>query len=224
MVSSSIKPRWAVRVAQQKIRRLYESDARGILDDALVMKVGIGLYLRCKSILKVGEVMGGRIPCPVCENLVERRNMQESECGTLLHCPQCDWELAEEKYRSTYRHQELWMGGAGPFFTDYIEKWDISETMQERWRLIDRLIHLWHWETQLEGHVLGRPTGVNLIEGSRKDVIAFLDSLTYGDHASPETQANRAAWRTRLEHIRSAEARWKEERHRGSASPDAPGG
>ena len=33
-------PRWAPRVPQDKVRRLYETDARGIYDDELIDDVG----------------------------------------------------------------------------------------------------------------------------------------------------------------------------------------
>ena len=49
---------------------------------------------------------------------------------------------------------------------------------------INDVIHRWHHETKLADRGgVGRPVGVNLIEGSRKQVIAFLDRLTEGpDH------------------------------------------
>ncbi len=50
-------------------------------------------------------------------------------------------------------------------------------------------------------------TGVNLIEGSRKDVLHFLKTLTYGNASTSETDTTKAAWR---EH-------WREIRERRSA-------
>ncbi len=41
--------RWAAPVRQDKIRRLYETDARGLTDEALIDDVGLALYLRCQS-------------------------------------------------------------------------------------------------------------------------------------------------------------------------------
>jgi hypothetical protein len=35
--------RWARRVEQEKIRRLYETDARGIVDDELIDEVGYAM-------------------------------------------------------------------------------------------------------------------------------------------------------------------------------------
>ncbi len=44
--------RRAPRVRRDLIRRLYEDEARGLLDDQLLDEVGIGLYARCESIMK----------------------------------------------------------------------------------------------------------------------------------------------------------------------------
>ena len=84
------------------------------------------------------------------------------------------------RYWATFRHQELGAGGARDYFAEFVEKWDRARTPRERLLLIDRLIHMWHWEeaNKPPKFGLGRPPGVNLIEGNRKDVIAFLDGLT----------------------------------------------
>ena len=46
---------WARRVPKSKIRRLYESDASGLLDEDLLEEVGSLLLQRCKSILNVAD-------------------------------------------------------------------------------------------------------------------------------------------------------------------------
>ncbi len=50
-----------------KIRRLYESDAKRILDQELYEDVGICLLLllRCESILTINEAKHGRVKCPL---------------------------------------------------------------------------------------------------------------------------------------------------------------
>ena len=57
---------WAPRVPKHKIRRLYEADAKGMLDEDLLNDVGITLLLRCESILAVAEAQRGRVKCPRC--------------------------------------------------------------------------------------------------------------------------------------------------------------
>ncbi len=61
--------RWSPKVRPDKIRRLYESEAVGRLDEALLDDVLIGLYLRCTSIARVTEAVDGRVTCPQCEHI-----------------------------------------------------------------------------------------------------------------------------------------------------------
>jgi hypothetical protein len=65
-----VVPRWAPRVKQHKIRRLYESDALGIYNDELIEEVGYSLLARCQSFLQANQATSGRALCPVCDNVV----------------------------------------------------------------------------------------------------------------------------------------------------------
>jgi len=51
--------------------------------------------------------------------------------------------------------------------------------------------------------ILGRPTGVNLIEGNRKQVLAFLDELTYGTESTPSVHATKAVWRAHRNEVKA---------------------
>src|SRR5205823_4480926 len=52
--------RWTPRLRPEKLCRLYETDARGILDEDLVDEVAYALYSRCESIIKVTSPSGAR--------------------------------------------------------------------------------------------------------------------------------------------------------------------
>ena len=218
-MTSSTKPRWAPKVPQQKIRRLYDLDARGIVDETLIDDVGIGLYLRCRSILAVSEIGAKcRLPCPDCEEFVGLEKLAEAgNAPDFVVCCSCGWEMAWGSYWATYRHNELGKGGAGPIFREFVQNWDGAQTSRERLLLIDRLIHLWHWqEAEVKPKFgYGRPTGVNLIEGNRKEVIAFLESLTYGDGSMAGTQTQKAEWRAIRQQIQGNEAQWRTQRKQG---------
>ena len=47
--------------------------------------------------------------------------------------------------------------------------------------------------------MMSRPVACDLIAGRFEDVIAFLDTLTYGDRATAEVQQERAAWERKVE-------------------------
>jgi hypothetical protein len=51
--------RWPPRVSKVKLRRLYQADAQGIIDQALLDDVGITLLLRCQAILERQQLNSG---------------------------------------------------------------------------------------------------------------------------------------------------------------------
>jgi predicted RNA-binding Zn-ribbon protein involved in translation (DUF1610 family) len=218
-----IKPRWGPRVPQHKLRLLYEQMASGRVDDELLDDVGITLYARCKSILTIGDIHEHkRLPCPQCGRPIALDSARFSleRVEYLLECPACGWSLPWRDYWATFRHQELGPGGDRDIFEGFTQTWEAARTSQAKILAVDRIIHQWHWETAVErpGFGLGRPTGVNLIEGNRKDVIAFLDRLTYGVNTPPEVAEARDAWRAGLGEVRARQAQWHEGRKREASS------
>jgi hypothetical protein len=104
-------------------------------------------------------------------------------------------------FHASWRHHELFAAGATHIFEEFIAAWDRARTLKEKMLAIDRVIHMWHWENRDEKPgAIGRPTGVNLIEGSRKQVIAFLDRLS-------GTGANKDRWQENLAKVREAQQR-----------------
>ncbi len=200
-MSDRIKPRWAPRVPPRLIQRLYESDARGLLDHDLLDDVGIRLYLRCQSIIIVRTIMfEGRLPCPRCGNVITREGKKLDE-DELLACDSCSWEMPWRSYWATFRNQEL---AYDTFISDYITDWERAKTPQAKMLAIDRLIHQWHnadGRTR-PGYGVGRPSGVGLIEDSREQVIAFLNALTY-DIGLAASSGNHLAWLRGLAEFRA---------------------
>jgi hypothetical protein len=54
---------WARRGSRHKVRRLYESDAQGLLDTDLLDEVGYGMYARCRDMFQVWQSQN-RSPLP----------------------------------------------------------------------------------------------------------------------------------------------------------------
>jgi len=186
-------PRWAPRVTQEEIRRLYETDAKGLYDEALIAEVGYGLLARCQSFLDATDAAAGRARCPRCSAIVLHGGGKEE----LLRCS-CGWELPWGEYFKTVQHKQL--SGAEPVrdqFRAFVGEFPRARTPREKVLLIDRLIHGFHWYYKTNGPT--RPVAVNLIEGSMSDVVAFLDALTYGEKSTPGTAANYARWDGNIE-------------------------
>ena len=218
----TVKLRWAPRVPQRKIRRLYENDARGILDEVLIDDVGIGLYLRCKSMLAVEDaVHRGRVVCPGCGHTNVHDPKTFCDPAAVLRCESCPWRLTWGAFHATFRHQELYGAGHNPFIAEFVQAWPATRTPRERLLLIDRLIHLWHWEeVRSQAFGLGRPTGLNLIEGNRRQVVEFLDTLSYGERTTPELRERLAHWRAGHDEVKAKQAEWHASRRSKGAGVD----
>ncbi|HEY7091823.1 MAG TPA: hypothetical protein VH393_01500 [Ktedonobacterales bacterium] len=199
--------RWAPRVSLTKIRKLYQTDALGIVNEELIDEVGFALYSRCRSILTVTEAAAGRIACPQCEALIIRQSEDPTE---LLRCATCGWETTWERYHQTWRHQELYGGGGVDAFLAYVQQWPRAGTPQQKVLFIDQLIHIWHWQARSD-HLLGRATVVNLIESSCEQAIALLDEITYGPNSAEAMRETKVAWRADGVRVREGQRRVRNE-------------
>lgn len=172
------RPRWAPRVPQNKIRRLYESDAAGMLDEELLDDVAYAIWERCRDIITVTEAHAGRVSCPSCEAILA----QEDE----LICA-CGWRLAWADYHASYRRKQLHGGGAIGFFEEYVDGFERARAPRDKMLLIDRLLHRFHHEL---GERPSRVAAVNVIGGKMHDVAALLEDLARADDSN--LAANRA--------------------------------
>jgi hypothetical protein len=186
--------RWARRVPREMIRRLYEREAQGILDEKLVDEVAFAFYARCLSIVKATEAYRGRAACPVCDNVIEHTHRS----AEVLCCSQCSWQTTWREYRSSYQGKYLVTGNPGGAFAEYPRRLEAARTAREKMLAIDWLVHQVHsWTAEREAP-RGRPAAVNLIEGTETKVVAFLDELTAGPSASAEEREAYSAWRKTL--------------------------
>jgi ribosomal protein L37AE/L43A len=187
--------RWEPRIAPEKIRRLYETDARGLRDEELLDEVAYALYARCDSIVTVTEaVRHGQLKCPHCARLIPLERQAE-----IIRCAGCSWEMKGTAFRSSYRGQRLNGLGAIDAFRAYVAQFPSARTPSEKMLLIDRLIHVMH--NELADRVQ-RPAAVNLIEGNVRTIIALLEELAYGTESTPGLGNARAGWQA----IREAQA------------------
>ncbi len=193
MDNSITIPEWAPRVTQREIRRLYETDAKGIYDEDLINDVGYGLLARCQSFLDANAARTGKVRCPRCSETVTHTCQKEE----ILRCD-CGWELTWDAYFKTIQHVQL--SGAEPVleqFRSYISTFAASRTAQEKMLAIDRLLHGFHWYYKTNSPT--RPVAINLIEGRLSEVVAFLDQLTYGEKSTPGLAENYAQWDDKID-------------------------
>lgn len=206
---------WAPRVPQNLVRRLYETDARGIYDDELLDEVGWALYSRCDSFIAAVDAVHGRVRCPSCGEVV----LHQGAPDEVLRCAHCGWQTPWLTYFRSLQHKQL--SGAEAvlaLFRDFMARFPLAQSAREKMLLIDALIHGFHQN-------LGNPTrttGINLIEGRYHEVVEFLDRLTYGQDSTPETRETLSQWREAIDHTAEAWGDAKLRRLRERRRADEP--
>ena len=181
-VNGPLKFRWAPKVRPEKVRRLYAAEAAGLLDGALVDDVGMTLLLRCRSILSVTR---GLAPCPHCGAQMSFATMNATPSEPVA-CPGCGWEASWYEFHASWRHRELHGGAAVYAFSTFTEAYPRARTAQEKLLCIDRLIHAFHLSVR---GTSTRSAGVNLIEGSKQQVLQLLDEIAGGGAVTPKRAA-----------------------------------
>ena len=198
--------RWAPKLPHHLIRRLYDRDAMGLVDDELIDDVGYRLLSRCKTILAATDAHYGRITCPRCGEIVPR-NGGVTDRDLVVRCGACGWATTWRAYHLTYRGKQLFGANAVTAFKAFVDEFGRSHTPRQRMLAIDRLLHAFHQQLRPSGRVLGRPAAANLLEGGHRATLAFLDELTFGEGGRPELAATRSLWQqTRAEQEAQREA------------------
>ena len=200
-------PPWPPRVSKQQIAQLYVTNAKGILDEELIDEVGIGLLARCESILTATDASRGRPVCPKCGELAFQKKIssQGQQRSTVLYCEPCGWQVPWKRYKRSYQGKLLIAGAMEPFIKEYVKAYPKATTYRERMILIDQLIHRFHEEEREDR--AGRIGAAALIQGKLKDVVLFLDSLTYSENSLPEVREVLSLWRKQLEENRTRKRR-----------------
>ncbi len=104
--------RWAERIAPHRIRALYRSEVRGVLDAELLLKVGWALWARARDVAEVSTaVLTGVLPCPECGGEARRPRVvqrpRRDPSPRPVTCAACgykgDWYAVREALRRNPR-------------------------------------------------------------------------------------------------------------------------
>ncbi len=167
--------RWAPKVRRELIKQVYTKEAQGILDDALLDDLGIRLLLRCESMLRA---MRGQVQCPRCQKVFVVDETAARSTDGVAACPTgCGWKTTPADYRQRRRKRHL--TGADklvPLIQRFVDRYPSCRSTREKMLAVDRLIHEFHWDWQT--NLPNRSVGNNLIEGSHREVVQFLDDLS----------------------------------------------
>jgi len=161
---------WSPRISENKIRKLYESDAKMIYDDKLVDEVGYTLYARC---------LQGRDE----RLLANERKLKCHHCGEINLSPSndrivcsCGYAYIFYEYMRSFNKNGMPSRSATPFFNEFIKKWEATKTYADKMMAIDYVIHECHMNLLAGGGKRGFAGG-NLIDS--KNVGELILSLAY---------------------------------------------
>jgi ribosomal protein L37AE/L43A len=174
---------WASRVSRQDIRRLYESDARGLLDEELLDKIHFAFYARVCDMFEVREAQQtGRVKCRNCGAPVPQLyKMGSRNKNNILKCEQCHWEVTCSEYYESYTGKNLLPGSVADLFESYLERFQKAKTVPQKMLLIDWLIHQFH---VMQG-VPNKSVGKNVISGTEEQLCELLETLANGPASTP---------------------------------------
>ena len=179
-----LKIKWSQRLPLDKLKRLYFSEAQGMLDEELLEDVAATLYLRCKDIIAVDRSKHGEVRCPFCykakmkETYIQINRDNYGRILDTLQCKECTNEFSYAEYKRCYKREQLNMGGAGEAFRRYISEYEHPATPQKRILQIDRLIHEFHYSSKSDPNQPTRSVGPNLLGANITVAMKFLDELS----------------------------------------------
>jgi RNase P subunit RPR2 len=172
------KFKWAKRVSRRDIQRLYESDAKGLLDKELLNEVHYAIYVRVCDMFEVREAQQfGRVTCRQCRAPIPQPyRMGTRNKNKILKCEKCGWQVTCGEFYNSYTGKSMLPGSVTELFDSYLARFSKAKTPAEKLLLIDWLIHQFH---VMQG-VPGKPVGQNVIQGTADQVRELIETLAYG--------------------------------------------
>jgi len=179
------KFKWCRKVSRNELKRLYQSDAKGFIDEDLLEDVGFSFYMRCKQAKEVREHMeNGRIVCHYCgaalsSDVIKVGNYTPFSKDNLPMVCDCGYSYTYREYRRSCNAANMPGGRAEPVFDEYMRKWQGCKEAAQKMMCVDWLIHECHM-TLMSG-LAGRSVCVNLIEGTKTQISDLINGLAYGE-------------------------------------------
>ncbi|MDR0286402.1 MAG: hypothetical protein LBI03_01645 [Clostridiales bacterium] len=169
------KFKWCKKVSRNDLLKLYQSEAKGIIDEELLDKVGYTFYIRCMQAKQTRELMEqGQILCLNCGGILSADFSKDNQP---IIC-ECGYSYTYREYRRSCNTANMPGGRAAPIFEHFVKEWPICKDTSQKMMLIDWLIHECH--VTLMSGLKGRSVCINLIEGTSKQISDLIMKLSYG--------------------------------------------
>lgn len=175
---------WGKKASRNDIVRLYQGEARGMVDEELLDEVGYTFYMRCTQAKQARDLMEqGRILCLHCGAVLDAECIRVggytpfSKNNLPVNCG-CGYSYTYREYRRSCNAANMPGGRAAPIFERFAKKWPGCRDAAQKMLLIDWLIHECH--VSLMSGEKGRSVCVNLIEGTKTQIADLILKLAYG--------------------------------------------
>ena len=191
---------WAPRVPRAEIRRLYESEAAGLLDEQLCDRVAWAIWERCCDIITVTRAHTGEATCPRCEASGAAERTEEGRGPDVRVRLDDVWERTSAATAASSSSVAERCRGCEEFAAASARG---RETPREQMLLIDRLINRWHWDLKHPEPNEKRPRRPSPSDGDQRDrrngrprSLRSSTSSPGSRPTIPSLQANREAFET----------------------------
>jgi len=181
------KFKWCKKVSRSDLYRLYQDEAKGLLDENLLEDIGLTFYTRCKQAKEARACMDkGQIICHHCGRILNAGRVSPTGSvlvsgSSIINC-ECGYSYTYREYRRSCNAVNMPGGRAYPIFEHFLQKWPGCKDVKSKMFLIDWLIHKCH--VTLMSREEGRSVCINLIEGTLKQIADLIVKLAYGNDAS----------------------------------------
>lgn len=164
------KCKWAEKVSRYKLVKLYQDEAKGLLDEDLLNEIGYTFYTRCKQARDTRQRLDkGEIICHYCGEV-----HQAMSYTALIACP-CGYYYTYREYRRSCNANNVPGGRATEIFKAFTDNWLLCKSASEKMLLIDGLVHECHVSAMTGAK--GRSVCMNLMEGTLSQIKDMLELL-----------------------------------------------
>jgi hypothetical protein len=181
--------RWAPRLPQALVVQLYARDAQGIVDEALIDRVGAALDTRAESMLLVSQ---RQLRCPRCGRVFGLGETRHDEDVVRCLEPGCGWKVSFRVCRNSWRRRHLFSGSLLPVLEAYRADYARAESPQAKLALIDRLLHEFGRDPR-SGEITW-PSAGHFIKGKSPRSVVLLQELPYGPQSTPGLVETKERW------------------------------
>jgi len=167
-IDPAFQDKGAGTIVWKFIEKTYPNTVKWCTETPAFSRKNHNFYIN-KCGFKVVRIDSKKMKCHNCGNILSGKKGL-IECG-------CGGQYLFRDYMRSFRANNMPTGAASHIFNRFIDNWPKARVYNDKMRLIDNLIHEFH--INLASGVKGRFVGINLIEGTKRQIGELILSLAY---------------------------------------------